>query len=208
MEVILREDVEDLGRKGQVVKVTPGYARTFLLPRKLATAATEANKKIVEQERHAHLRREAKLASEASELGRLLDGTEITVSATSGMDGQLFGSITAQDISDALLRAGYVIEPRKIRLNEPIRSLGDHQISIRLQREVTVKAMLHVAAQEEIALRKEAVRVFGEATAAEEWLNEPAPSLGDRKPVELIRGSKEDRDRVYVVLGRIEHGIF
>lgn len=201
MEVILREDVEDLGRKGQLVKVAPAWARNFLLPRKLAVAATDANKKIIEQERQAHLRKEAKLASEAGELGRLLDKTDITVSAKAGMDGQLFGSSTAQDISDALLRAGYVIERRKICLNEPMNP-------IRLHRDVTVEVALRVVTGEEIALRKEAVRVFGEETAAEEWLNEPAPSLGDRKPVELIRGSKEDRDRVYVVLGRIEFGIF
>src|SRR5271157_1908973 len=98
MEVILREDVEKLGTRGQLVKVAPGYARNFLLPNKMAVPATESNKKIVEQERQAHLRREAKLATEAGELGKLLGAVSITISQKAGENDQLFGSVTSKDI--------------------------------------------------------------------------------------------------------------
>ena len=95
MEVILREDVEKLGQRGETVKVAPGYARNFLLPKQLAVRATGANKKIVEQERQAHLRKEAKLESEAADLSKLMTGTTITIAQKSGENDQLFGSVTA-----------------------------------------------------------------------------------------------------------------
>mgnify|MGYP000905527505 CR=1 FL=1 len=121
MEVILREDIEKLGQRGQVVKVASGYARNFLLPRRLAVTATEANKKIVEQEREAHLRKEAKLASEAADLGKLLTAVEITLKAKAGENDQLFGSVTAKDIAEALEAKNFSIERRKIQLDEPIK---------------------------------------------------------------------------------------
>src|SRR4030088_3481267 len=92
MDVILREDIEKLGTRGQVVKVAPGYARNFLLPKRLAVVATESNKKIVDQERDAHLRRDAKLQSEASDLGRLLSAVTVTIRQKAGEEGHLFGS--------------------------------------------------------------------------------------------------------------------
>src|SRR5579862_5064663 len=116
MEVILREDVEKLGTRGQLVKVTPGYARNFLLPKKLAVAATESNKKIVEQERQAHLHREAKVASEAGDLAKLMANVVVTISQKAGENDQLFGSVTSKDIADALEAQGYTIERRKIGL--------------------------------------------------------------------------------------------
>jgi large subunit ribosomal protein L9 len=91
MEVILREDIDKLGARGQVVKVSPGFARNFLLPRKMAVAATEANKKIVEQERQAHLRKEAKAASEAAELGKMMSGVTVVIRQKAGEHDQLFG---------------------------------------------------------------------------------------------------------------------
>ena len=102
MEVILREEIENLGRRGEVVKVAAGYARNFLLPRRLAVAATESNKKIVDQERQAHLRREAKEISDSQELAKMLAAVEITIAQKAGENDQLFGSVTAQDISNAL----------------------------------------------------------------------------------------------------------
>src|SRR6202142_3910587 len=102
MDVILREDVEKLGSRGQLVKVTPGYARNFLLPKRLAVAATESNKKIVEQERQGHLRKEAKLQSEAQDLATMMAGTVLTISAKAGENDQLFGSVTAKDVAEAL----------------------------------------------------------------------------------------------------------
>src|ERR1700744_2796041 len=98
MEVILREDVDNLGSRGQVVKVAPGYARNFLLPKRLAVTATESNKKIVEQERQAHLRKEAKLQSEAQDLAKLVNGVSISISQKAGENDQLFGSVTSKDV--------------------------------------------------------------------------------------------------------------
>ena len=128
MEVILREDVEKLGTRGQLVKVASGYARNFLLPKRLAVAATESNKKIVEQERQAHLRREAKVVGEAGELGKMMGAVAVTISQKAGENGQLFGSVTSKDIADALEAQGYTIERRKIALEEPIKSLGEFKV--------------------------------------------------------------------------------
>src|SRR5512133_866224 len=100
MEVILREDIDKLGSRGDVVKVAPGFARNFLLPKRLAVAATESNKKIVEQEREAHLRRDAKLKNEAEDLGKLLANVSVTISQKAGEEGQLFGSVTSKDIAE------------------------------------------------------------------------------------------------------------
>ena len=144
MEVILREDVDKLGTRGQLVKVAPGYGRNFLLPRRMAVAATEANKKIVEQERQAYLRREAKVESEAKDLGQMLGSVAITISQKAGENDQLFGSVTAKDIADALEKQGYTIERRKIVLDEPIKSLGDFKVPLRLHREVTADITVHV----------------------------------------------------------------
>ncbi|MBV9770364.1 MAG: 50S ribosomal protein L9 [Bryobacterales bacterium] len=144
MEVILREDVDKLGTRGQLVKVAPGYARNFLLPKRMAVAATEANKKIVEQERQAYLRREAKVESEAKDLGQMLGSVEITISQKAGENDQLFGSVTSKDIADALEKQGYTIERRKIGLDEPIKSLGDFKVPLRLHREVTADITVHV----------------------------------------------------------------
>jgi large subunit ribosomal protein L9 len=149
MDVILREDVDKLGTRGQLVKVAPGYARNFLLPKKMAVAATESNKKIVEQERQAHLRREAKVAGEASDLAKLMASVVVTISQKAGENGQLFGSVTSKDIADALEAQGYTIERRKIALEEPIKSLGEFKVPLRLHREVTVEIAVNVVKEEE-----------------------------------------------------------
>jgi large subunit ribosomal protein L9 len=149
MDVILREDVEKLGTRGQLVKVAPGYARNFLLPNKMAVAATESNKKIVEQERQAHLRREAKVEGEAKELGKMLGAVSITISQKAGENDQLFGSVTSKDIAEALEAQGYSIERRKIVLDEPIKTLGEFKVPVRLHREVTVEVTVHVVKEAE-----------------------------------------------------------
>src|SRR5579884_595349 len=148
MEVILREDVEKLGNRGQVVKVAPGYARNFLLPQRLAVAATDANKKIVEQERQAALRREAKEAADATDLGKMLQAVNITIAQKAGENDQLFGSVTAKDISEALEKQGYQIDRRKIQLAEPIKTLGDFKVPVRLHREVTIEIPVNVVREE------------------------------------------------------------
>lgn len=144
MEVILREDIDKLGNRGQVVKVADGYARNYLVPKRLAVAATEANKKIVEQERQAALRREAKEASDASELGKMLGNITVQIAQKAGENDQLFGSVTAKDIAESLERQGYNIERRKIQLEEPIKTLGEHKVTLRLHRDVSVEIPVNV----------------------------------------------------------------
>ncbi len=148
MDVILREDVEKLGSRGQVVKVAPGYARNFLLPKRLAVTATEANKKIVEQERQAHLRREAKEVADAQDLAKLMASVSVTIAQKAGENDQLFGSVTAKDIAESLERQGYNIERRKVQLDEPIKMLGDHKVTLRLHREVSLEIPVHVVKEE------------------------------------------------------------
>ncbi|MBV9081402.1 MAG: 50S ribosomal protein L9 [Acidobacteriaceae bacterium] len=137
MEVILREDVEKVGARGSVVKVADGYARNFLLPKRLAVLATDANKKIVDQEREAHLRREAKVKSEAEDLSKLMANLTVTLRHRAGENNQLFGSVTAKDIADALEGQKFHVDRRKIQLDQPIRTLGDHKVSLRLHRDVS-----------------------------------------------------------------------
>ena len=121
MEVILREDVEKLGSRGDMVRVAPGYARNFLLPKRLAVAATDANRKIVEQERQAHVRKEAHLKGEAEDLSKLLTGVTVTILQKAGEQDQLFGSVTSKDVADALAAKNFTIDRRKIQLDEPIK---------------------------------------------------------------------------------------
>ncbi len=148
MEVILREEIGKLGRRGDVVKVASGYARNYLLPNRLAVAATEGNKKIVEQERQAHVRRDSKEAADAGELGKLLASAEVTILQKAGENDQLFGSVTATDISVALEKQGYTIDRRKVHLEDPIKTLGDFKVSVRLHRDVTVEVPVHVVKEE------------------------------------------------------------
>ena len=144
MEVILREDIDRLGNRGDVVKVAAGYARNFLLPKKLAVAATESNKKIVEQERQAHLRKEAKQKTEAEDLSKLIAGTVVTIAQKAGENDQLFGSVTAKDVAEALEQKNFTIDRRKILLDEPIKQLGEHKVNVRLHRDVTTEITVNV----------------------------------------------------------------
>ena len=139
MEIILREDVDKVGARGSVVKLADGYARNFLLPKRLAVPATEANKKIVEQEREAYLRREAKVKSESEDLAKLMGNVTVTFHQRVGENNQLFGSVTAKDIADALEAQKYHVERRKIQLDEPIRTLGEHKVTLRLHRDVATE---------------------------------------------------------------------
>ena len=148
MEVILREDIESLGHRGDLVRVAPGYARNFLLPKRLAVAATESNKKIVEQERQAGLRREAKEVSSATELGKLMANVSLAISQKAGENDHLFGSVTAADIAALLEKKGYTIDRRKIQMAEPIKQLGEYKIAIKLHRDVTVEVPVTVSKEE------------------------------------------------------------
>lgn len=148
MEVILREDIEKLGNRGQVVKVASGYARNFLLPKKLAVAATPSNKKIIEQERQAHLRKEAKLQGEAQELATLMTGVTVTIAQKAGENDQLFGSVTSKDVADALAAKNYSIDRRKIQLDEPIKQLGEFKVPVKLHKDVTAEITVVVVKEE------------------------------------------------------------
>jgi large subunit ribosomal protein L9 len=132
-----------------MVKVADGYARNYLFPKRLAVQATAANKKIVEQERQAALRREAKEKSQAEDLSKMMSSVEVTIAQKAGENDQLFGSVTAKDIAEALERKNYTIDRRKIHLDDPIKQLGDHKVSIRLHREVAAEITVHVVKEEE-----------------------------------------------------------
>lgn len=147
MEVILREDVVNLGARGALVKVADGYARNFLLPKRLAVAATASNKKIVEQEKEAHLRREAKAESEAQDLARMMNNTVLKFRHRVGENDQLFGSVTAKDIADELVAQKFHIDRRKVELEAPIRTLGEHEVKLRLHRDVIVPIKVIVEAE-------------------------------------------------------------
>jgi large subunit ribosomal protein L9 len=149
MDVILKEDVDKLGSRGDLVKVASGYARNFLLPQRLAVPASDSNKKIIEQERQAHLRKEAKLATEAGDLAKLMSSVTITISQKSGENDQLFGSVTSKDIAEALEKQGYTVERRKIVLDEPIKSLGEFKVPLRLHPQVTAEITLNVVKESE-----------------------------------------------------------
>lgn len=147
MEIILREDVEKLGHRGEVVKVAPGYARNFLIPKRMAVAATESNKKIVAQERDAWLRKEAKLKTEAEDLGKMLSGVTITISQKAGEEGHLFGSVTAKDVADALERQNYSIDRKKILLEDHIKQVGEYKVPVRVHKDVTAEVTVNVVAE-------------------------------------------------------------
>jgi large subunit ribosomal protein L9 len=148
MEVILREDVDKIGSRGALVKVADGYARNYLLPKRLAVPATASNKKIVEQEREAHVRREAKQASESQDLAKLLENVTLTFRQKVGENNHLFGSVTAKDIAEALEAKQFHIERRKIQLDDPIRTLGEFDIPVRLHRDVTTQIKVIVEAEQ------------------------------------------------------------
>ncbi len=144
MEVILREHVDNLGRRGEIVKVADGYARNYLLPRKLALPATAGNKKHVERERRIMETREAEEKSQAEAVASRLSSVEISIARRVGETEQLYGSVTAADIADFLKSKGFEIDRRKLILPEPIKTLGDHNVPLKLHREVTVPLVVHV----------------------------------------------------------------
>jgi large subunit ribosomal protein L9 len=136
MQVILHEDVEKLGARGQVVDVAEGYARNFLLPRKLAVAATASNMKAVERMRASFAKREATEKGDAQTLAGLLAGVTVRLTRKAGDTEQMFGSVTTADISESLAAQGYTIDKRKIQLDDPIKHIGDFDVPVRLHREV------------------------------------------------------------------------
>jgi large subunit ribosomal protein L9 len=137
MEVILKEDVNKLGSRGDVVKVAEGYGRNFLLPRKLAIEATQGNKAVIAQMKAAAVRRSAKEKAQAEELAKQFEALLVSFTRKSGEHDQLFGSVTSADIAEGVARKGINLDRRQIQLHDPLKTLGEFTISIKLHKDVT-----------------------------------------------------------------------
>jgi large subunit ribosomal protein L9 len=147
IEVILREDIKTLGRAGEMVRVKPGYARNYLLPQGLAYEATEGNRKRIAAETKARATRDQADRGEAERVAATLAGVTLPLSGKAGEEGKLFGSITSQDIADALGRAGHTVDRRRIELEHPIKAVGEHTVTIRLHPEVHAELRVSVVAE-------------------------------------------------------------
>ncbi len=148
MQIILQEDVEKLGNRGQIVTVAEGYARNFLLPRKLGLQATPGNMKRLEKMRAAFAKKEATEKESAQTLAELLATVTLTISRKAGENDQLFGSVTSGDVAEALAAQGYTIEKRKIALADPIKLVGEYQVPVKLFREISANVKLIVKKEE------------------------------------------------------------
>jgi large subunit ribosomal protein L9 len=154
MEVILKEDVAKLGSRGEVVKVAEGYGRNYLLPRKLAIEASKGNKAVIEQMKAASLRRSAKEKSQAEDLAKQFDGVTLSFQRRSGENDQLFGSVTSGDIADALEKKSFNVDRRKVQLHEPLKSLGEFSVPIKLHKDVTTHVKVVIEKEKEVAVEK------------------------------------------------------
>jgi large subunit ribosomal protein L9 len=148
MEVILKEDVNKLGHRGDVVKVADGYGRNYLLPEKLAIQATPGNKAVIEQMKGSSIRKLAKEKVESEDLAKKLEAVELVFTRKVGENDHLFGSVTSGDIAHQLEEKGYTVDRRKISLEEPLKSLGEFHVPIKLHREVTSHLKVTVKGEE------------------------------------------------------------
>jgi large subunit ribosomal protein L9 len=148
MEVILKEDVPKLGHRGDVVKVATGYGRNYLLPNKLAIEATAGNKKVIEQMKAAAVRKAQKDKADAEALAKQFEGVTVTITRRAGEHDQLFGSVTSSDIAAELEKKGFVVDRRKIELDQPIKTVGEFTVPLRLFREVSASVKVVVAKEE------------------------------------------------------------
>ena len=147
IEVILREDIKTLGRAGEMVRVKPGYARNYLLPQGLAFEATEGSKKRIAAESKARASRDQAEKAEAQKVATSLGDVTLNLSGKAGEEGKLFGSITSQDVAAALARAGHTVDKRRIELDHPIKTIGEHSVTIRLHPEVHAQLRVTVVAE-------------------------------------------------------------
>jgi large subunit ribosomal protein L9 len=151
MEVILREDVTNLGHRGDVVKVADGYGRNFLLPKNLAMEANAANKAVIEQMKASAVRRSAKEKTEAEQLVTQLNAVSLSFTRRVGENDHLFGSVTSGDIAQELAAQGFNIDRRKVQLEEPLKSTGEFHVPVKLHREVTAHIAVTVKGEEAAA---------------------------------------------------------
>jgi len=149
-KVLLREDVDDLGARGEIVRVRAGYARNYLLPRNLAVEASAGNVKGIESERAALLKKEAKERATAEAQSQQMGSLDLEFKRKSGEQGALYGSVTSMDIAEALRERGYEIERHRIHLREPLKRLGEYTVPVRLHREVTIDLKVRVAPEGEV----------------------------------------------------------
>jgi large subunit ribosomal protein L9 len=147
MEVILREHVDNLGRRGEVVKVADGYARNYLLPRKLALLVTDGNKKTIEREKVKFDAKELEEQKVAEAVAARLTSVDVSVARKVGENEVLFGSVTTSDIAEALAAKGFDIDRRKLHLAEPIKKLGEYDVPLKLHRDVTATVKVKVVAE-------------------------------------------------------------
>ena len=139
MQIILQEDIEKLGNRGEVVTVKPGYARNFLLPRKLAIEATQGNMKALERIRGSLAKKTATELDAAQKQAAQVNGASLRFTRKTGENDQLFGSVTTADIAEALASQGHKIDKRQVQLKEPIKALGEYPITVRIFRDVTAE---------------------------------------------------------------------
>ncbi|HJU93409.1 MAG TPA: 50S ribosomal protein L9 [Pyrinomonadaceae bacterium] len=149
-KVLLREDVDDLGARGEIVRVRAGYARNYLLPRNLAVEATAGNVKGIEAERAALLKKEAKERATAESQSQQMSTLELEFKRKAGEQGHLYGSVTSMDLAEALKERGYEIDRHRIHMREPLKRLGDFVVPVRLHREVTIDLKVRVAPEGEV----------------------------------------------------------
>jgi large subunit ribosomal protein L9 len=147
MEVILREHVDNLGRRGDLVKVADGYARNYLLPRKMALLATAGNKKVIEREKEKFDAQEAEEQKVAQAVADRLAGVEVEIGRKVGETDTLFGSVTNADVAEALAAKGFEIDRRKVQLHDPIKKLGEFTVPVKLHRDVVVTLKVKVVAE-------------------------------------------------------------
>src|SRR5438874_13209609 len=167
-QVLLREDIDNLGGRGEVVRVKAGYARNYLLPRKLAVEATASNVKQIESERAALLKREAKERSTAAGQAEQLRNLTLKFERKVGEGGVLYGSVTSMDIAHALNDQGYEIDRRKIVLREPIKRFGNYNVPVRLHRDVTVELPVSVLGEGGVEVDVEALQTEAATSPATE----------------------------------------
>jgi large subunit ribosomal protein L9 len=159
-KVLLREDVDDLGARGEIVRVRAGYARNYLLPHNLAVEATAGNVKGIEHERAALLRKEAKERATAEAQSQQMGSLVLEFKRKAGEQGALYGSVTSMDVAEALQERGYEIDRHRIHLREPLKRLGDYTVPVRLHREVTIELPVRVVSEGDV--------IVGHLTAEQE----------------------------------------
>jgi large subunit ribosomal protein L9 len=198
MDVLLCEDVENLGQRGQVVRVRAGFGRNYLLPQKLALNATTGNKKMIEEQKRVLAKREDRERKAAQGESDNLNGIELRFERKVGEHGILFGSVTALDIVEALKEKGHTVERRKVVLKEPIKEVGDYDVVIKLHREVTPTLKVQVrkegAVEEAAPVEEAAVVVDAPPVADTTPLEEPAAEATDEASDAVVSGEAADTE--------------